>query len=248
MRKAKHVNKFVYASASLPTFGILYHAIPGREEGAYIKTGSNYGAEIPETEREKLGIPADGHTPLVFAATTFDKAVAFTIIKGEKLFNSSIGSAETEIAVVCAREKFMSRPRDATIYALPDTGFVQLTNVQNQSVSTQPVPFTATKEVAKIKSADDMMRAGLQIFSFKGDFSTVYESDAAKKLNQASPEAMPVVLAGLIRSGTIVWENNDRGINPNTSLAQLMGIKIKTPSAAVTQKKTSPKQRPEPRP
>ena len=230
------------------TSGILYHAIPGRQEGSHIRPSSNYGAEIPEAEREKLGIPADGHTPLVFAATTFGKAVAFTIIKGEKLFNSSIGPAHTEIAVVCDSEKFMSRSRDATIYALPDTGFVQLTNMQNQSVSTQPVPFAATKGVAKIKSADDMMRAGLQIFSLKEDFSTVYESNAAEKLNQASPETMLVVLAGLIRSGAIVWENNDCGINPNTSLAQQMGIKIKTPAAAVTQKRTSPKQRPEPRP
>ncbi len=194
----------------------LFHAIPGVPEGDAIKTSANYGADIPATVRTLLGMPPDEQTPLVFAATNLDKALAFTIIKGEKLFNTFVESAQTEIAVVVDREKFMSRERDATIFSFPDEGFVRLPHYQNQSVSTKAVPFAKTEVAATIKNADDMMRHGLQIFSFEKSFGDLFGDKDAEKLSAAkSDKEMLDTLSQLVKSGTIVWENRARNINPN---------------------------------
>ena len=222
------MTRFVPEFDHPPPPQMLYHAIPGNPEGDYIRTSANYGAEILPEERQKLGMTPDEHTPLVFAATTLGKALAFTSIKGEALFNDTIDSANAEILVACGRDNFMKRQRDATVYALPDTGFVQLPNMQSQSVSTRPVPFSATTAVVKIENANDMMRAGLQIFTFKEDCRTVRESGAEKQLLQSGDKGLATALADAVKSGKLVWENNNRGINPNAALAKQMGIQLKT--------------------
>jgi hypothetical protein len=49
-------------------------------------------------------------------------------------------------------------------------GFVDLPYMQRQCVSSQPVPFSKTKVVLHARTAEDMMRAGLQILIFKESF------------------------------------------------------------------------------
>ncbi len=213
---------------------MLFHAIPCAPQGEAITTSINYGADIPAAEREKLGMPPDEQTPLVFAATNLDKALAFTIIKGEKLFNTFVDSAQAEIAVVVDREKFMSRERNATIFTFPDDGFVQLLNCQNQSVSTKAVPFAKTEVAATIKSAKDMMRHGLQIFSFEKSFGDTYGDKDAEKLSAAKDDKeMLGTLSQLVKSGKVVWENHARNINPNPALAETMGLSKPLPAPRV---------------
>jgi len=226
------MSKFVpsFPDKAEPT---LYHAIPGKPRGNEIAASSNYGALILPAEREKLGMPPDEQTPLVFAATRLGKALAFAIPKGEKLFNTSIESAGAEIVIATNRDNFMKQPIDATVYSFPGTGFVQLPNMQHQSVSTQSVPFSRTKEAAKLNSMDDLMRAGLQVFSFREDFKTVHGSAEAAKLNGAKNDTeLMATMAGLIKSGKVVWENQARGINPNPKLAKMMEAPAAVPRKA----------------
>ncbi len=210
---------------------MLFHAIPWAPEGDSIRTSINYGAHIPGAVREKLGMPPEEHTPLVFAATTLGKALAFTHEKGEALFNQSIGAEQAEILVVCNRDAFMQRVRDARVYTFAGTGFTQLPNAQNQCVSTKPVPFAAAKEILQIKSAEDMMRAGLQIFSFKEDFH-----GASKLLEREDGTQAP--LKDLVKSGQLVWENHARGINPNYAVAKELGLPAAQQPKAQTRRKT----------
>jgi hypothetical protein len=118
----------------------------------------------------------------------------------------------------------MKQPIDATVYSFPGNGFVQLPNMQNQSVSTKPVPFSNTKQALKAKSIDDLMGAGLQVFSFKENFQALGKDADAAKLGAAKtdPQLM-ATLASLIKSGKVVWENRERGINPNKKLGEMMG-------------------------
>lgn len=220
----------------------LYHAIPGKPHGDAITASANYGATIPPAERKKLGMPPDEQTPLVFAATKLGKALAFAIPKGKKLFNTGIEAAGAEIVIATNRDNFMKQPIDATVYSFPGNGFVHLSNMQHQSVSTKPVPFSQTQEALKAKSIHDLMRAGLQVFSFKEDFKTVHSSTDATKLNSAKndPELM-ATLAGLIKSGKVVWENQARGINPNAKLGEMMGMKAPDVQQGNTAKRAGPK-------
>lgn len=220
----------------------LYHCIRVSAEGDAIRPSIHYGAEIPEGVRQKLAMPADEHTPLVFASAHLSKALAFGLMPGEKLFNTLVEGQDSEIVVICDRDKTMSRERNATVYAFADNGFTDLPNMQRQCVSTNAVPFSATTEALKIKNTDDLMRAGLQIFSFKEGIRDLYDSKETNDLRYGGDEKIPAKLAELMKSGRIIWENQARGINPNPALAEQMGMDInaqkKRPQPAATRPKT----------
>ena len=74
---------------------------------------------------------------------------------------------------------------------------------------------------------DDTMRAGLQIFTFSGNYAALDNDPHAVRLEQSKNDAELIpILAGLVKSGKIIWENQARGINPNSRLAEMMGIKL----------------------
>jgi hypothetical protein len=225
---------------------ILYHAIPHAPEGNAIRTSLNWGMNILPPEREKLGIRPDEHPPLLFAATQLGKALAYAIEKGQgRLCCLTINSIGTEILIAGDRKNFMSRPRHATIYSFSDKGFVNLPNAQHQSVSKNPLPFSETAIACKINSIEDIMRAGLQIFTFKEGAAAIYEDKDAIKIRDAkSPQETLEILTALIACGKVVWENNARNIHPNAALAKQLGIKLKATPAAHLYTRTAQKNRP----
>ena len=220
----------------------LYHSIPGRPRGDAIETSSNYGATLLPAERKKLGMLPDKKTPLVFAATCLGKALAFAIPKGEKLFNHSVDAANAEIVIASNRKDFMAHPINATIFSFSAKDFVQLPNMQHQSVSTMPVPFSKTTEALKVSSVEDLMRAGLQIFSFEEKAVTLHDSvDGAKLLGYKDDIELMATLGELVKSGRAVWENHARGIGANPKLAEMMGMKMPMPRQIIKAHKSVPK-------
>ena len=195
--------------------------------GTEITPSANYGATIPDNICNKLGIEPDAQTPLVFAATHLTKALAFGLIggDGEKLFNAAIDGTDGELVVICDREKTMSRARDITVYSFSSDSFEVMPHMQRQAVSPQAVPFDQSDIALQAKNTEDLMRAGLQIFSFKESFKDAYDSPQDKSLRSA--KSLPQALGALIAKGDIVWENHARGINPNPVLAARMGIDLK---------------------
>lgn len=216
----------------------LYHCIPVAPRGTAIMPSANYGATIPQDVCHKLGIEPGAQTPLVFAATHLTKALAFGLIggDGEKLFNAAIEGTDDELVVICDREKAMSRVRDITVYGFASDRFEVLPHMERQAVSPQAVSFDQATIELQAKSAADLMRAGLQIFSFKESFAVVYDSPQDKLLKTA--KSLPQALGALIEKGDIVWENHARGIHPSSVLAARMGIELK-PAAPPQMSKTN---------
>jgi hypothetical protein len=221
------MTKFVSSSNSLAA-QTLYHGMPWAPRGDAITPSDMWGATLSPAELAMLGMAADEHAPLLFAATTLNKALPYAIIKGNgKLFNQSIDSANAEIVVACDRGTFMAQPVNATIFSFPGDGFMKLPNFQHQGVSAHSVPFSKTKIALKANSMDDLMRAGLQIFTFNGPYASLEGDAAVDKLRKADNDAGTTSqLATLLKSGKVIWENQTRGLNPNAKLAEMMGIKL----------------------
>jgi len=205
---------------------IFYHCIPVTPRGEGIFPSANYGAAIPEEVCGKLGIVPGAQTPLVFAATHLTKALAFGLIggDGEKMFNAAVQGSDNELVVICEREKTMARDREITVYAFPEKGFEVLPHMERQAVSPHMVRFDETQVVLKAQNAEDLMRAGLQIFSFRESFVDLGHDRDAEQLCKA--EDLPRNLADLVKSGKLVWENHSRNVNPDPILAAQMGVQL----------------------
>jgi hypothetical protein len=220
-------------NSSAAAFGetVFYHCIPVTPYGDAILPSANYGATIPADVCAKLDIAAGEQTPHVFAATHLTKALAFGLIgrDGEKLLNAAVQGSDRELVVICDREKTMQRERDITVYAIPAKGFEILPHMERQAVSPRAVPFADAAVTLRAKNAEDLMRAGLQIFSFRESFADLAQDRDAEDLRQTND--FPRSLADLVRSGKVVWENHSRGVNPDPVLAAQMGVQLK-PSAS----------------
>ena len=108
-------------------------------------------------------------------------------------------------------------------------------------------PFLANEtEIAlKVETTEDIMRAGLQIFTFKEDATAIYKDKDATKLAGTRGEKETVdMLATLIRSGKVIWENQARGINPNPALAKMLSLSQQGTSTPQQKAKSSSKRTP----
>lgn len=224
-------NKHLMASfngASPKAGRLMYHAMPHAAEGSEIRTSDRYGTKIPPHIVKALDLKTHdenykGGTPLLFATPYLSKALAFGMTKGGSLFNASVPEHDVEILVTCNRDETMSKARDITVYAFPDQGFMDLEAEKRQSVSKHAVPFAAAKVVLHAKNASDLMRAGLQIFSFAESFEDIPSPmDMMKKNNWSDVQ----YVAAMIKSGKLLWENQARGLNPHPGLAKEMGISL----------------------
>ena len=214
-------------NAEQPAPKLLYHAIAVAPEGGAIRTSTQYGMEIKPEILAALGVTDTVHPPLVFASAHLTKALAFGLDKfaNERLLNMGIEGTEDELVLAVNRDVTMSRAREGKVYAFPAEGFVELPYANRQSVSKTPVAFSGAKVVLEIKSADDLMRAGLQILSFR---ETVQELRGDKKLEALLDGKADIYseLKALIKEGRVVWENHARGINPNPVLAESLGVAL----------------------
>jgi hypothetical protein len=212
--------------------GVVYHCIPVKPEGDHIRPSANYGMTISPEARAQIGMPPEEHTPLVFAATHITKSMAFGLqgTLGEKILNSSIEGSDGELVLACDREKLMSRVRDITIYEIPNKDFVTLEYADRQGVSMKPVPFDQAKIVFRGTGAEDLMRGGLQVLAFNKSFQEVHEEKLFEsKMQDKQYKNLYEVIGALVKEGKVIWENKERGINPNPILAEKMGISLKAP-------------------
>lgn len=206
---------------------LMYHAIPVAPEGDEIRLSTKYGAKIKPDILAALGVTDTDHPPLVFASAHMTKALAFGLdtFKSEKILNAGIEGTEAELVLAVNRDVTMNRAREGKVYAFSAEGFVTLPYADRQAVSTQAVKFKDAQVVLEIKSADDLMRAGLQILSFRETAQELWED---KKVEDIVLGRMDIYkgLAELVREGRVVWENHARGIAPNPVLAQRLGIDL----------------------
>lgn len=79
--------------------------------------------------------------------------------------------------------------------------------------------------------AEDLMRGGLQILSFKESFMELHESDfVGKTMKERGHEDLYAFMADMVRAGKVVWENKERGINPDPALTKRMGVTLAAPA------------------
>lgn len=223
---------------------ILYHCIPVAAEGDAIRASTGYGSAIPEVVRNKLGLPGADKTPLVFASNFASKALAFAFDghSGEAVFNMALEGGDVELILVGDRAQTMSRPRHAALYSFSGDNFVQLCD--RQFVSKDPVPFADTRKVMDIKSAEDLMRAGLQIFSLNEHAPDLWD-DAAFKTELFDSGGPVAGLKAMMQTGRVIWENQARGINPSPVMQWYLDHATSTPpgvQAAPKPGDTAPKQ------
>jgi hypothetical protein len=221
--------------------GVLYHCIPVAPVGEFILPSDNYGATIPEDVRRKLNMPPNEQTPLIFGATHITKAMAFGLDAGfqDKIFNCSIEGSDGEMVLGCDRKKMMSRVRDITVYEIPDKDFATLEYAERQCVSTKLIPFSSAKIAYQAKNAEDLMRGGLQILAFNETLKELHGSEVLDRIEREHGDKFYQVLGEMVREGKIIWENKERNINPNTLLANKIGVELKPIRPTVNKKNTN---------
>ncbi len=214
-------------NAGQPATKLLYHAIPVAPQGDAIRTSTNYGMDIRPEILAALGVTDTDHPPLVFASGHFTKALACGLdtFASEKAMNMGIDGTQSELVLILNRDVTMSRERSGKVYAFPADGFVELPYADRQSVSTAPVKFKDAEVVLEIKSADDLMRAGLQIISFRETAKELWNDAGLTAAINNSGDTYKS-LGELVKQGRAVWENHARGINPEPVLAEKLGVAL----------------------
>ncbi len=215
---------------------MLYHAIPVAPQGNEIRLSEKYGAKIPAEVLQQLNVAGtDHHPPLVFATAHLSKALAFGLdgFAGDKLMNMAIHGTDDELVIVTNRNDTMGRKRNGAIYSFSGAGFAELPNMERQLVSATAVPFSQTVKVMDVTSAEDLMRAGLQILSFR---ETARELWQDPKIDALLKGDFNKGMREMIAEGRVVWENHARGINPSPALARQLGIDT-APTPALKQHK-----------
>lgn len=213
----------------------LYHCIPVVPEGGQINPSLNYGTDIPPAVMDKLGIQKGEKVPLVFASEFLGKALAFGFrgMDDEKLMNGSVEGSDVEYVLVCNRDVTMSKERSATVFSFSDEGFVDLEQDRRQSVSTNPVPFDKTQEAVKIKNAGDMMRAGLQVFSFKEGARELDGYRFVYKTMEERGLTFYQFLGEMMKEGRVIWENDARNVNPHPVFKEILADYLPATSADI---------------
>lgn len=233
-----------YFDPKLKEIDVVYHCIPVAPTGTCIFPSDRYGTNIPPDVRRQLGMPEEGNTPLVFTSRYMTKAMAFGLSGGlnEKILNSSIDGSPNELVLACDRLSLMSRERDVTVYEISARGFVNLHNADRQCVSTNAVPFDETRVALHAKNAVDLMKRGLQILAFNETFSELQGYDFVQKEMRARKQTdLYQFMGDMIREGKLIWENKERDINPDPTLAKKMNIEISAGIKNPSKNKQAPK-------
>lgn len=220
---------------------ILYHCMPHAMEGEEIRPSTGYGSSMPPEVAAQLGIAPDDKIPLVFASDHKSKALAFgfSYARDEICGNGSL-DGDCEYALIPNRDAVMTAPRAGTLYAFSAENFVQA--FEKQFVSPLPVPVAETREVMKIHSVEDMMRAGLQVLSYAGDADAL--RDARERLAAAGVKGWFEQIAAMTQSGALLWENQARGIQPHPALQSVLESTV-VPQA-IEKKEPEPRKGPGP--
>jgi hypothetical protein len=166
----------------------------------------------------------------LFATPYLSKALAFAFDyhNGEIICNGSVDGTPDEFAIVCNRSETLNAPRHIRVFSFSGKNFEQAYDAEShQCVSTHPVPFKDTKTVLETQNIDDLMRGGLQIFSTEKQCDELLAEDFFGRAGQ--PAATNIEwLRNLVKDEGFVWENKERGVNPNQALTDFFDAKPKT--------------------
>lgn len=202
----------------------LFHCVPvPLKDDAAITPRSAYAISVPADTHAALGLEVEGgRAPLVFASDTLQAVLpfAFRAADHEKMIVTEIEGTSVPLVLLCNRDEAMSRARDVTVYSFSGKDFVPLTNVEGRYVSTQAVSLADATVAFKAKNADDLMRAGLQIFTVAGTHAKNGGWQAVDDAMTRRGLTFEQYLGEEVRAGAMVWENHARGILPDPVLQE----------------------------
>ncbi len=161
----------------------------------------------------------------LFAASYFAKALAFAFSyhsdKGEIICNGGIDGSPDEFAIICNRGETLNMPRHIRVFSFSSNNFEQAWNAASrQYVSIRPVDFQNTQLVFETQNVEDLMRKGLQIFSTDKTFEELMAENFHETVGLPA-NSNNEWLRNLVRDEGFLWENQQRGVNPNQILLVL---------------------------
>ncbi|MBU0800176.1 MAG: hypothetical protein KKA05_04150, partial [Alphaproteobacteria bacterium] len=177
----------------------LYHCLYKQPEG---------DALLPLSERHE-----NGRTDkFLYATHSLSKALAYTFAyhgQGEIACNGSLQGTPDEFAVICDRDKTMNAARHIRVFSFSSNGFEPAgdASTTRQWVSTKKMPFADTTLCFETRDLNEVMRNGLQIFSYAGSIDDLYGPNGL--LNGYSQKASSNVdfLVRMVKDGVLRWEN-----------------------------------------
>lgn len=216
-------------SARKGTGRTLYHSMPVAPKADSLLASPCYSMPIPGHVKAALGIAPDERVPLVFASEHITQTLLFGFNgrekDKEKVLTATIAGTDTSVVIICNRDVTMAKPRNVTVYGFSDEGFVDLDPSTRHSVRTEPVPFSKTTKVLEATCAEDFLRAGLQVFSFREPMHMI-GGWSIPDIMANNKWSLEDYLGHAVRNGRLVWENHERGIEPHPVLLERLADSI----------------------
>ena len=205
----------------------LYHSMPVAPKSDSLTGRPAYSMPIPDHVKAALGIAPNERVPLVFASAHITQTLlfGFNARDNEKVLTGTIAGTDTSVVIICNRDVTMAKPRNVTVYAFSDEGFVDMAPAARYSVRTEPVPFSKTTKVLEATCAEDFLRAGLQVFSFR-EPKHMIGGWSIPEVMANNKWSLEDYLGYCVGNGRLVWENHERGIEPHPVLLERMADKL----------------------
>lgn len=186
----------------------LYHTIPREFEGDTLK---------PLTFVESARGAPEGH--YIFATDNVQLSACYAIPNGHKHF-SNTQEDDSVVLLIQHDTMQMDEALNATMYSVPDDVFSKLPSTSNQYICGSELRRGEIAQQREIKSFDDMMQLGVQIFV--PDKQAKTPEDWAE-LSVQDGEGPTDTLKRLYSAGQVTWLNEARDINPNPTLKAQLG-------------------------
>jgi hypothetical protein len=198
----------------------LYHASPVPIEG---------GTLTPATKNIQLAQTADGteiakfteyddkNIPYVFATDNPQLSMTYTVPKGLRLGNMH-GRGGAEILFMDQESLIGDPDLQGGMYSLVSENFKQI-HVDGEGPIDQWVSADSfdlkNAEYVPVKSLNDIMRAGVQIYQVSDSYSAAEFYEEWRKIgNDPDGSQNMDFVKNSVQSGKLRWMNEERGINP----------------------------------
>ena len=198
----------------------LYHASPVPIEGGVLN---------PTTKNIQLAQTAEGaqiatfteyndqNTPYIFATDNPQLSMTYTVPKGLRLGNMH-GCGGAEILFMDQESLIGDPDLQGGIYSLESESFRQI-HVDGEGPIDQWVSADSfdlkNAEYVPVKSLNDIMRAGVQIYQVSDNYSANEFYEEWRKIgNDPDGSQNMDFIKNSVQSGKLRWMNEERGINP----------------------------------
>ncbi|MBU0800193.1 MAG: hypothetical protein KKA05_04235 [Alphaproteobacteria bacterium] len=218
----------------------LYHASPYPIEGQSLNPATRNVALEHDASGTIIAraVPYDdAGAPYIYAADKEQFAMTYTVSKGVRFGNWPSANGRCEIMFVDQESRIGDPQLTGGIYSFESNDFIAMHNEDGpngQWVSAQVLDLHAQAQYTPVRSFNDIMRTGVQIYQVA--------DDPAYNANQFYEDVMHAdgdayeVLRSALAAGKIRWMNQERGINPVDDLtvaaAVTSSLKIQPPPPA----------------